>query len=54
MFDKEGKKAYHRPIKIARQNPQYYEVLEELEVGEKVIVSSYESFKDNEILILSN
>ena len=41
-------------IKIGRQNPQYYEVLEGLEAGEKVIVSSYESFKDNEVLILGN
>ena len=54
VLDKEGKKAYRRPIKIGRQNPQYYEVLEGLEAGEKVIVSSYESFKDNEVLILGN
>ena len=33
-------------------NPQYYEVLEGLEAGEKVIVSSYESYKDNEVLVL--
>jgi len=38
--------------KIGRQNPQYYEVLEGLEAGEKVIVSSYESYKDNEVLVL--
>ncbi|MDR1500569.1 MAG: HlyD family efflux transporter periplasmic adaptor subunit [Tannerellaceae bacterium] len=45
-------RAYRRPIRIGRQNPQYYEVLEGLEAGEKVIISSYESYKDNEILIL--
>ena len=33
-------------------DPQYYEVLEGLEAGEKVIVSSYESYKDNEVLVL--
>ena len=48
----DGKKAYRRSIKIGRQNPQYYEVLEGLEAGEKVIVSSYESYKDNEVLVL--
>lgn len=52
VLDKEGKKAYRRKIKIGRQNPQYYEVTEGLEAGEKVIVSSYESYKDNEVLIL--
>lgn len=48
----DGKEAYRRKIRIGRQNPQYYEVLEGLEAGEKVIVSSYESFKDNEVLVL--
>lgn len=52
VLDKDGKKAYRRSIKIGRQNPQYYEVTEGLEAGEKVIVSSYESYKDNEVLVL--
>ncbi|MDD2951639.1 MAG: efflux RND transporter periplasmic adaptor subunit [Parabacteroides sp.] len=52
VLDSDGKKAYRRSIKIGRQNPQYYEVLEGLEAGEKVIVSSYESYKDNEVLVL--
>lgn len=52
VLDKDGKKAYRRKIKIGRQNPQYYEVTEGLEAGEKVIVSSYESYKDNEVLVL--
>jgi len=52
VLDKDGKKAYRRNIRIGRQNPQYYEVLEGLEAGEKVIVSSYESYKNNEVLIL--
>ena len=53
VVDKEGKKAYRRPIRIGRQNPQYYEVLEGLEQGEQVIVSGYESYKVNEVLILN-
>ena len=52
VLDKDGRKAYRRNIRIGRQNPQYYEVLEGLEPGEKVIVSGYESYKDNEILVL--
>jgi len=54
VLDADGKKAYRRNIRIGRQNPQYYEVLEGLEAGEKVIVSSYESYKDNQVLILSD
>lgn len=52
VLDKDGRKAYRRKIRIGRQNPQYYEVLEGLEPGERVIVSGYESYKDNEILVL--
>ena len=53
VLDKDGKKAYRRKIRIGRQNPQYYEVLEGLEAGERVVISSYESYKNSEILILS-
>ena len=52
VLDKNGQKAYRRNIRIGRQNPEYYEVLEGLEPGERVITSGYESYKDNEILIL--
>mgnify|MGYP000784680039 FL=1 len=52
VVDKDGRKAYRRSIRIGRQNPQYYEVLEGVEKGEKVIISGYEAFKDNEVLIL--
>ena len=34
----EGDKAYKRPIRIGRQNPQYYEVLDGLEPGERVAI----------------
>ena len=47
----EGNKAVKREISIGRQNPQYYEVLEGLEPGEKVITSGYDNFGDNEVLI---
>ena len=52
VVDKSGNRAYRRPIRIGRQNPQYYEVLEGLEPGERVVTSAYEAFKDNEQLEL--
>lgn len=52
VVDESGEKAYRREIRIGRQNPQYYEVLEGLNPGEKVITSSYDNFGDNEVLIL--
>lgn len=48
----DGTKAVKREIQIGRQNPQYYEVEEGLQPGEKVIISGYDSFRDNDILIL--
>ena len=54
VLDSDGNKAYRRNIRIGRQNPQYYEVLEGLEPGEQVIVSGYEAFKDNEVLVIKN
>ena len=52
VLDKSGRKAYRRNISIARQNPQYYEVTDGLEPGERVIPSGYEAFKDNEVLVI--
>lgn len=50
VLSEDGKYAEKRVIKIGRQNPKYYELLEGLNPGEKVIVSGYESFGDNERL----
>lgn len=52
VLSPDGTKAFRRTIKIGRQNPQYYEVLEGLDPNERVIVSSYETYGDNEVLIL--
>ena len=52
VLDKNGTTAYRRNIRIGRQNPQYYEMEEGLEPGERVITSGYEAFKDNEVLKL--
>jgi HlyD family secretion protein len=44
--------AVKRNISIGRKNPKYYEVLDGLQPGEKVIISGYETFGKNEKLIL--
>lgn len=48
VVDKNGNTATKRNIRIGRQNPLYYEVLEGLAPGEKVITSSYEIFGTND------
>ena len=53
VLSADGSKAYRRNIRIGRQNPQYYEVLEGLEPGERVVTSGYEAFKDNEVLVIN-
>lgn len=52
ILDKSGKIAIKRNVRLGRQNPQVYEVLEGLAPGEKVITSSYESFGNMERLVL--
>lgn len=40
--------AVKRNLRIGRQNPQSYEIMEGLQPGEKVITSNYETFGDND------
>jgi len=42
--------AVRRPIRLGRKNSEYYQVMEGLKPGDKVIVSSYDNFGDNEML----
>jgi len=53
VISKDSKYAEKRSIKIGRQNPKYYELLEGLDAGERVIVSGYNTFGDNERLELN-
>ncbi|RZT97545.1 HlyD family secretion protein [Ancylomarina subtilis] len=48
VLDPSGDFATKRNIKIGRQNSQYFEVLDGLEAGEKVITNNYDSFGDND------
>ncbi|WP_342662431.1 efflux RND transporter periplasmic adaptor subunit [Flavobacterium gelidilacus] len=50
IFVVNGNKAERRNIKLGRENPLYYEVLEGLKPGEKVITSTYKDYKEVEIL----
>lgn len=52
VVNEEEGKAYRRDIRLGRQNPEYFEVQFGLEPGEKVITSSYDTFGDNEVLVL--
>jgi len=51
VLSSDGTKAMKRDIRIGRQNPQYYEVIDGLEPGEKVITSSYDNFGESDVLV---
>lgn len=52
IFVVKGNQAERRVIKLGRENPTYYEVLEGLKTGEKIVTSSYVDYKDMEVLSL--
>lgn len=52
VLNADGTKATKRSVRIGRQNPQYYEVIEGLAPGDKVIISSYDSFGDKDELLI--
>jgi HlyD family secretion protein len=52
VVDASGSYAVKRQIRLGRQNPQAFEVMEGLQVGEKVITSSYDTFGEIEKLVL--
>lgn len=54
VVDQDGTKAYKRPIKIGRQNPQYYEVIEGISPDERVITSSYDNYGDVDVLVFTD
>ncbi|WOK05557.1 efflux RND transporter periplasmic adaptor subunit [Imperialibacter roseus] len=51
VVDASGDFATRRNIRLGRQNPRFYEVLEGLQPGEKVVVSSYEGYQDKDRLV---
>ena len=53
VVDESGDFARKRKIRLGRQNPRMYEVLEGLSPGEKVVTSSYDNYADFEKLNLN-
>lgn len=53
-LDKDGKTAYRTDIQLGRQNPDFYEVIQGLEPGDKVVVSSYETYDKVQELNIRN
>ncbi|RJX30489.1 MAG: HlyD family efflux transporter periplasmic adaptor subunit [Desulfurivibrio sp.] len=53
VLDQSGKTAVKRSIKIGRQNPEVFEILEGLQAEEQVVISSYENFGDMDKLVLN-
>ena len=51
-LSEDGKKAYKVDIQLGRQNPDYYEVVQGLQEGDKVVTSSYENYGNMGELIL--
>lgn len=53
VLDPDTNTARKREIRIGRQNPTYYEVLDGLSPGEIIITSSYKNFGEKDELILN-
>ncbi|MDN4165044.1 HlyD family efflux transporter periplasmic adaptor subunit [Cytophagales bacterium LB-30] len=52
VLNEDGSSASRKSIRLGRKNPEYFEVLDGLSPGERVITSSYTNFGDNEVLVL--
>ncbi len=52
VLNDDESKATKRSIRLGRKNPRYYEVIEGLQPGDKVITSGYDNFGNNEMLVL--
>ncbi len=52
VVNESGTEAIRRDVRIGRQSPDYFEVLEGLTPGERVVTSSYENYEEIDKLIL--
>lgn len=52
VLTEDGSAAVRRPIRLGRQNPQYFEVADGLAPGDRVITSTYDAFGDADRLVL--
>lgn len=51
-LNESGTIAYKTEIRLGRQNPDYYEVIEGLKPGDRVVTSSYENYGNMQELVL--
>ncbi|HMU72677.1 MAG TPA: efflux RND transporter periplasmic adaptor subunit, partial [Ferruginibacter sp.] len=51
-LNESGTVAYKTEIQLGRQNPDYYEILQGLKPGDKVVTSSYENYGTMQELVL--
>jgi HlyD family secretion protein len=52
ILDNSNNEATKRKISLGRQNPNYYEILNGLNPGDKVIISDYSNYSDNDVIKL--
>ena len=52
VIDQNTGNAYKKEIKVGRQNPTFYEVLQGLKEGDIVITSSYDNYNEKDELVL--
>ena len=52
VLEADGSQAVRRDIRLGRKNTEYFEVIDGLKDGDRVITSSYDHFGDNEVLLL--
>ncbi len=52
VFVLDGGEAVRRPVRLGRQNPQFFEVAEGLAPGDRVVTSGYDTFGDADRLVL--
>ena len=48
--DESGHRARRVPIKLGRQNTEFYEVIDGLQPGDRVLISGYDRFGDAEVV----
>jgi HlyD family secretion protein len=51
-LNEDGSVGYKTDIQLGRQNPEYYEVLQGLQPGDKVITSGYDNYENTQELVL--
>ncbi|MEE4001855.1 efflux RND transporter periplasmic adaptor subunit [Tenacibaculum sp. FZY0031] len=54
VLDEEEAYAVKRPVRLGKQNSQYFEVIEGLQPNEKIITSSYNGFGNAEKIVITN